>query len=87
MLILQDEERADIPEESVKDTNCVVGFRLVFLGDRGQAIRKMEIRQINFQDVIRHLQHGDSVLITPKLENSETCLRSQDMEPWYFSHV
>jgi hypothetical protein len=66
----------------------VVGFSLVFLGNEGRPIRRTEIRNINFQDVMRHLQHGDSVLITTKLmKDSEDYVKKQEQDPWYFSHV
>ena len=88
MLVLQDEERGNIPESFVENTDRVIGFSLVFLGKKGQAIRKMEIRNINFQDVIRHLQYGDSVIITPKfLRTSEMHSKKQEQVPWYFPHV
>jgi hypothetical protein len=88
LLLLQNEESGNIPQGFMKNTNRVVGFSLVFLGNGGRPIRRTEIRNINFQDVMRHLQHGDSVLITTKLmKDSEDYVKKQEQDPWYFSHV
>ena len=88
MLLVEDEERGNIPEGFMENTTHVVGFSLVFLGNHGRPIRKTEMRRINFQDVMRHLQRGDSILITPKLlGSSEAYANKQEQAPWYFSHV
>jgi len=70
--------------------NPVLGFKLRFLNDNGnQIIRKVEVGTINFQDVMRHLRRGESVLITPKLlSNQSTNMKRQENQaPWYFTHT
>lgn len=47
-----------------------------------------EERNINFQDLMRHLHGGESVLIIPKFqENFTVKAKKQDRAPWYFTHI
>jgi hypothetical protein len=87
-LLIQDDERGNISERLIENTNLLVGFSLLFLANEGRPTRKVEIRRINFQDIMRHLQYGESVLITPKLrEDFSANARTQNREPWYFTHT
>ena len=69
--------------------NLVSGFRLRFMDkDENQIIHKVEVRKINFQDLMSHLRHGESVLITPKLlESSLKNANKKDQGSWYFVHT
>jgi hypothetical protein len=88
--LLLEEERGNMWEKTMDKANPVSGFRLGFLGkDENQMIHKVEVRNINFQDLMRHLRRGESVLIIPKFrENSLTNAKKQeDRTPWYFAHI
>ena len=87
-IVMLEEERVNTPKEIIRDAKPVIGFSLKFLsGDESQIIRKMEVRDINFQDIKYHLERGEVVLISPKfLENSSTNTRKHK-EPWYFTHI
>lgn len=80
-------EKDDKLEKRIEETNSILKFQLSFLGEN-QRIHKVEVKNINFQDLMRHFQHGESVLITPKfLENRSTPTGKQEHEaPWYFTH-
>lgn len=89
MLILE-EERGNMWEKTMVKENPVSGFKLRFLGkNESQMIHKVEVRKINFRDLMRHLRRGESVLITPKFrENSLTNAKKQeDQTLWYFAHI
>jgi hypothetical protein len=88
--LLLEEERGSMWEKIMEKANLVSGFRLRFLGkDESQMVHKVEVRKINFQDLMRHLLRGESVLITPKLKenSSEDAKKLEDRTPWYFAHI
>lgn len=93
MLILKEEEKGNMPEELMEkmvSTPTVLRFRLLFLNNNAnKTIHKVEIRNLNFQDLMRHLQRGESVLIIPKLlRNSSKHMKNhEDPTPWYFAHI
>lgn len=98
MLILEEEEKGNIPEElmeKVVQTSTVLRFRLQFLDNNenkikeNRTIHKVEVRNLNFQDLMRHLQRGESVLIIPKLlgNSSRHAKKQGDRTPWYFAHM
>jgi len=71
----------------MEKANLVSGFRLRFLNeDEGQTIHKVDVRNINFQDLMRHLLRGESVLITPKLNSSDDA-NKQDWAKSYVTHI
>jgi DNA-directed RNA polymerase beta' subunit len=69
--------------------STVARFRLEYLNNNeNQAIHKVEVRNINFMDLMRHLKKGESVLITPELlKDSLTQIKNQNQTPWYFAHM
>jgi len=86
-LKLEEEEMED-SEKLVMETNSIWGFKLLFLnGDK--SIHQVEVRKINFQDLMRHLQNGESVLITPKLKEQSLTTKKlhEEQAPWYFTHL
>jgi hypothetical protein len=87
VLMLEAEKDGNL-EKLVETTNPVVKFKLSFW-DENQRIHSVEVRNINFQDLMRHLQHGESVLITPEFpEYCSTQTKRQEQEaPWYFVHL
>lgn len=84
-LTYEEEEKVS---EGIEGSNLVLGYVLQFLS-KGESltVHKVEVRSVNFQDVIRHLRQGDSVLITPKLKEDLDKKRKQDQEPWYFTRM
>lgn len=92
MLILE-EEKGNMPEElmeKVVSTPTVLRFRLLFLNNNeNKTIHKVEVRNLNFQDLMRHLQRGESVFIVPKfLGNSlKHTEKQEDRTPWYFARI
>lgn len=87
MLMLEEGTMPEELVEKVVTTSAMLGFRLLFLdNNENEAIHRVEVRNINFQDLIRHLQRGESVFIIPKLlENSSKHAKKQ--APWYFAHT
>ncbi len=83
-LMYEEEEKVS---EAGEGSNLVLGYELQFLSkDESLTVHKVEVRSVNFQDVIRHLRQGDSVLITPKLEDADK-KRKQYQAPWYFTRM
>ncbi len=83
-----EEEKGSIPE-MMENEYTIAGFRIQFLNDENEMhfLHKVEVRNINFQDLMRHLRHGESVLITPKLQESSIGMKKYDQIPWYFTHI
>jgi hypothetical protein len=87
---LLEEERGNMWKKTMEKANLVSGFKLRFLGKyENKMIHKVEVRNINLQDLMRHLRSGESILITPKFrENSSTDAQKQeDRTPWYFARM
>jgi copper(I)-binding protein len=76
------------PIES-KDQNLV--FQLFFLiNNKNQDIEVVEISEIDFTEVKRRLEKGDSVFITRKRKQElEPILVAgeETADPWYFYHI
>jgi hypothetical protein len=90
MLILK--ENGVVSEElvgkAIPATN-IQRFKLLFMNnDESQRIHKVEVRNINFQDLMRHLKQGESVCITPELLGDPSVhTKKQDRASWYFAHI
>ncbi|MEM3704298.1 MAG: hypothetical protein QXX59_00015 [Candidatus Bathyarchaeia archaeon] len=83
-----DEMELELSGKVMKKTSIIQGFKLLFLnGDK--SIHQVEVRRINFQDLMRHLQQGESILITPKLQKyfSVAMRKNEERAPWYFTHL
>jgi hypothetical protein len=83
-----EEEEIGYSEKMVMETDSIWGFKLLFLnGDK--SVHQVEVRKINFQDLMRHLQNGESVLITPKLKEQSLTTKKlrEGQAPWYFTHL
>jgi len=66
-------------------------FQLFFLkNNEEQSIEVVEVEEIDFTEVKKRLERGESVFITLKrkqeLDLSQVA-RGDTMGPWYFSHV
>jgi hypothetical protein len=84
-LILEEEGKIT---KDIEHSSLVLHYELQFFtNDDSQAIHKVEVRSVDFYDVIRHLRQGESVLITPKLQENLTKKQRQDRKPWYFMHM
>jgi hypothetical protein len=85
-MVVQNEQEGVIPE-LMGDSTSISGYKLEYLNEnQSQIIHKVEMKNINIQDILRHLRLGESVLITPKLhENSNA--KSRNARPWYFTHT
>ena len=66
-------------------------FQLFFLLDNeNRDIEVVEVDKVNFGEVKRHLEKGESVFITHRRKKkSEEVLVAggETEEPWYFTHV
>ncbi len=93
LLILEEEERGDIPEElleKIVQPSATLRFRLLYLNSNGNGtLQKVEVKNLNFQDLMRHLRRGESIFITPKLpgDTLKEVKKLEDRSPWYFSHL
>jgi hypothetical protein len=91
--LILEEERGNIPEElleKVVPPSAMQRFRLLFLNNnKNRTIQKVEVKNLNFQDLMRHLHRGESVYITPKLlgDSSKETKKQEDRSPWYFAHL
>jgi hypothetical protein len=88
--LVLDEEEGGTWAKVMDKVNPILGFKVKFLGtNENQMINKVDVRNINFQDLMRHLQRGESVLITPKLlSNSSPNTKKQgDVHHLYVTHV
>jgi hypothetical protein len=84
------EERTSFWEKTLDKANLVSGFRLRFLSkEESQIIHKVEVRNINFQDLMRHLLRGESVFIAPKLKEKSSgyANKREDRTQSYFAHL
>jgi hypothetical protein len=81
------EEEGKIPKD-MEHSSLVLRYELQFFtNDDSQAVHKVEVRSVDFYDIIRHLRQGESVLITPKLQENLTKKQRRDHTPWYFIHI
>lgn len=83
-----DEEESNVPE-MMENAKPVSGFKLQFLSENEkQTTHKVDVRSINLQDLLYHLRRGESVLITPKLqEDFSAAAKKLDRESWFFTHM
>jgi len=62
-------------------------FQMFFLkNDENQTVESKEAEEIDFEEVKRHLENGESVCITPKKEQKPDVnfiAYEQVKEPWY----
>jgi hypothetical protein len=90
-IALLNEEEGNIPDmpEMIENAKPVSGFRLQFLSENERQVpHKVDVRCINMRDLLRHLRQGESVLITPKLqEDFSVAAKRLDREAWYFTHM
>jgi hypothetical protein len=61
-------------------------FKLAFRRD-GCIVHELEVKNINFQDLRRHLQSGESVNIVPEFPDDAIDNEKKDRSPWYFIHL
>jgi hypothetical protein len=64
----------------------VMKFKLVFRSD-DRKVHEVEVKNINLQDLRRHLQNGESVNIVPEFTDGITDNKEKDRHPWYFIHL
>jgi hypothetical protein len=85
-LLMPQEQAGELKETP---SFVVLGYRMEFLNKNAdQIIHKVEVKNINFQDLTRHLRRGEPVLITPKLQEEHLVrARKQHRETWYIPHI
>lgn len=68
-----------------------IKFQLFFLKhDKSQGVKVVEVKEINFGEVIQHLNLGESVFITQKhvkTLNPRQRMKKEAEELWYFTHI
>ena len=66
-------------------------FQLFFLkDDEDQSIEVVEVEEIDFTEVKKRIEQGESVFITRKRKqklNPNLISSEEATEPWYFSHI
>ena len=76
------------PVESNRENSV---FQLFFLlNNENQGIEVVEVEEIDFTEVEKRLEKGESVFITRKRkQKSEPILVASEetVEPWYFTHL
>lgn len=69
-------------------TSNILKFRVLFMNnDDSHRIQKVEVRNINFLDLMRHLKRGESVCITPELLGESLNHQKEDRTPWHIDHI
>jgi hypothetical protein len=63
-----------------------VKFKMLFIRNK-TLIHQVEVRNVNFLDLMRHLEAGESVEIIPELDNNATDEHGRDRAPWYIVHM
>ena len=90
-VLVLEEENGNMWEKVMEKANPLRWFKLSFLdkSSNGCQVHRVEVRNINIQDIMRHLQHGESVLITPKLQEDSAidAKKQKDQTIWYFTHT
>ena len=75
----------------MKDDEEKLLFQLFFLkDDEDQSIEVVEVEEIDFTEVEKHIEQGESVFITRKRKqklNPNLISSEEAEEPWYFSHI
>lgn len=85
-LTVKEEKEGNIWEKAMEKANTFLGFRLGFLDKtESQVIHKVEVRNINFQDLMRHLQRGELIFITPTFQEdfSAHTRKYVNRDSWY----
>jgi len=66
-------------------------FQLFFLiNNKNQDIEVVEVEEIDFTEVQRRLEKGESIFITRKRKQKSEPIRAsskETLEPWYFTHL
>ncbi len=73
------EERAQRPFENMK-------FKILYL-ENGQVVHKVEVRNVNYMDLRRHLHAGETVEIVPEFTDYEAKHASHGESPYYVTHL
>ena len=63
-------------------------FQLLFLKE--DKAQRIEVEEIDFREVEKHLERGESVVIKPRRKqklNPDLVAKGGAREPWYFTHV
>jgi hypothetical protein len=65
-----------------------LGFRLFFVGNKDWDVEVAEVDEIDFADVKRRLECGESIFIARiQRQKSKPILSTKiEKEPWYFPH-
>jgi hypothetical protein len=89
-MIVMKEDKPTVWEKTMEKANSIIGFKISFLGgNEDRKFRKVEVRKVNFQDLMRHMWRGESVLITPKLLENSSIIekKGKNRAAWYFTHM
>jgi len=71
-----------------KNENKKLGFRLFFLGKKDLDMEVMEVEKIDFENVKRRLELGESVFMaTIQPPSSKSNLFIETEESWYFPRI
>jgi len=87
MLVRQEEQEGKPKLMTI--TKPVQYYKLQYLNaNHTQIIHSVEVKRLYVQDISQHLYRGESVLITPKLQETLQA-RRKDLthSPWYFTHL
>jgi len=63
-------------------------FQLLFLKD--DTAQRIQVKEINFKEVEKHLERGEAVFIRPnrcQKPNVHLSANERTADPWYFCHV
>jgi len=70
------------------DQNKTLGFRLFFIGNQDSDVEVLEVDKIDFENVKRRLELGESVFMaTIQSPSSKQDLLLETEESWYFSRI
>jgi hypothetical protein len=89
MLIAMQQEEQDGQPKLMTSSKPVLGYKLQYLNaNHSQIIHTDVVKRLYVQDILQHLQRGESVLITPKLQETfRARTKGLTQLPWYFTHL
>lgn len=85
MLMKQNREMRDSLKERAQQPFTNMKFRILYLENK-QVVHEVEVRNVNYIDLKRHLHAGETVEIIPEFADYEGNHSSNNEIPYYITH-
>jgi hypothetical protein len=65
-----------------------LGFRIFFLGNEEGDVEVMEVDEVDFENIKRRLENGESIFLSriQQQESKPDFSINLEKDPWYFTH-